>query len=77
MRIRAYVAIAKDFQTIKPHVTPTSLEAKFIARLEAAIAKDPQETTPIDVPWEEWEAWTKALYRYGGPEIRRAMRQAG
>ena len=39
----------------------------FVRRIAAACESDPHETTAIQVPWDEWDAYTRALNdRSGG-----------
>jgi hypothetical protein len=35
--------------------------ASFCARVTEAVQRDPQETEPVEVSWEEWEAYAEAL----------------
>ena len=67
MQIRAYLAVYSRAKKLTAKGKRGELLRVFQTRLAAAIAADPQEATPIEVPDEEWGAYADILNdRTGG-----------
>lgn len=62
MRLRAYKTAeirARFLTTANPR--RACLLSKFQARLQHAVECDPEETQALEIPDDEWEAYTTAL----------------
>ncbi len=65
MKIRAYRAIERRLTECSTRKLRTEAQreafATFTRRIQGAVAADPEESQPIEVPWDEWDAYTVAL----------------